>query len=503
MKYASAMKYGGELVNAIECDYDSFKQLVPLCPECKEPVYLRAGGERRSSKGKPYKIGAHWCHFKGVSDEQVASCESRVNGYSEKDKQRIANKARGQRLKLLQRWFWKVWKDNSKSYYMYVKGGHTAREYAPVPDDIIRTLLNNAKSALSNRHDINSRIACEVFDYLSSKKQKPILDDMLKVYETLLAVNIWARLGDDLTIEIAEELLGALTVSDISAIPWNKLFDEEYTQPKNASFTASTMRLAKLKLIKLLRDLAENAGHDEYVKGLLPWRVNRSAPSYGVWADYPLPVNGRYGGVWDEVCDQYGCSQEYIDDEGDAWNVPSDYASRKGWDTSVITKIVDLSPAHPHSINDFTFEDGYSALKGIPNGAEFVADAIVQHKGTVMYAFYLYFDDCIFIDSKLMNPLAKKGVELIPVNAESLLSRESLFLDIDSPHWECTYADGDHGQFNFGPLKEMLECWEFSSEYTKRSAMRQAALNGELRLEDGTESLYIEYAQRNPHEPTH
>lgn len=109
MQYAAAMKYGGELVEAVKCDYDSFKQLVPLCPECKEPVYLRAGCDRKSSKGKEYKIPKHWSHFAGKTPEQVAACENRVNGYTEKDKQRIAAQARGQRLKLLQRWFWAVW----------------------------------------------------------------------------------------------------------------------------------------------------------------------------------------------------------------------------------------------------------------------------------------------------------------------------------------------------------------------------------------------------------
>lgn len=110
MKYAAAMRYGGELVDALECDYSAFKQLVPLCPNCKEPVYLRSGGERVHPKdeNKTVLVRPHWCHFKGISQEQVASCESRVNGYSEKDKQRIAAKARGQRLKLLQRWFWNV-----------------------------------------------------------------------------------------------------------------------------------------------------------------------------------------------------------------------------------------------------------------------------------------------------------------------------------------------------------------------------------------------------------
>jgi hypothetical protein len=112
MKYASAMKYGGELVAAVDCDYDSFKELVPLCPHCKEPVYLRSGGQRESVKGKAYQIGPHWCHFKGISAEQVSGCELRVNDYTEKDRAKIAAQARGQRLKLLQRWFWRALSDS-------------------------------------------------------------------------------------------------------------------------------------------------------------------------------------------------------------------------------------------------------------------------------------------------------------------------------------------------------------------------------------------------------
>lgn len=112
MKYASAMKYGGELVDAVDCDYESFKELVPLCSNCKEPVFLRIGGQRESVKGKAYQIGPHWCHYKGVSKEQVAGCELRVNGYTEKDRAKIASQARGQRLKLLQRWFGRILESN-------------------------------------------------------------------------------------------------------------------------------------------------------------------------------------------------------------------------------------------------------------------------------------------------------------------------------------------------------------------------------------------------------
>ena len=194
MKYASAMKYGGELVNAIECDYDSFKQLVPLCPECKEPVYLRAGGDRKSSKGKPYKIGAHWCHFKGVSDEQVASCESRVNGYSEKDKQRIASKARGQRLKLLQRWMGRIidrnfhescyggiFEDSKDVFYLdwieYVKSVNTS--------DMLDSIKVPAQSHHWGEWTTNQKISKEAFDCLKTKSMRNVASDLIESFYSM------------------------------------------------------------------------------------------------------------------------------------------------------------------------------------------------------------------------------------------------------------------------------------------------------------------------------
>lgn len=196
MKYASAMKYGGELVDAIECDYDSFKQLVPLCPNCKEPVYLRAGGDRTSKKGKPYKIGAHWCHFKGVSDEQVASCESRVNGYSEKDKQRIAAKARGQRLKLLQRWFWSVFVNQNCNPVLM--------EVSMIVDDF-------------DPEDIEDRFLDQSSEYLCNAmnpQNKPTELNGVKQYEWLYSIacqNPWFNNPTIRDVEIAAECIGFLT----------------------------------------------------------------------------------------------------------------------------------------------------------------------------------------------------------------------------------------------------------------------------------------------------
>lgn len=110
MKYAKSLAYGGELIDALECEHADFKRLVPLCPNCSNPVHLRIGGDRISAKGTPYKIGPHFAHFAGKSAEEVAACELRVNGYTQADREQIQKVARGQREKWVRRWLWKVFR---------------------------------------------------------------------------------------------------------------------------------------------------------------------------------------------------------------------------------------------------------------------------------------------------------------------------------------------------------------------------------------------------------
>jgi hypothetical protein len=112
MKTAKSLVYGGELIEAIDCTYEDFKRLAPLCPNCSSPVHLKAGGDRVSIKGKPYKIPQHWAHFAGKSAEEVAACELRVNGYSDEEKEKIQRVARGQREKWIRRWLWRALTDD-------------------------------------------------------------------------------------------------------------------------------------------------------------------------------------------------------------------------------------------------------------------------------------------------------------------------------------------------------------------------------------------------------
>jgi hypothetical protein len=107
MKYAAAMRFGGELVDAAECDYEDYKYLGLLCPECKDPVFLRAAGVRFQNN-KEVKVGAHFCHFQSKDPAIALQCESRVAKYDKADFEKRARQAKGQRLRLLQRWFWTI-----------------------------------------------------------------------------------------------------------------------------------------------------------------------------------------------------------------------------------------------------------------------------------------------------------------------------------------------------------------------------------------------------------
>lgn len=119
MKLAKAMRYGGELIDAVDCDYSDFKKLIPLCPNCGEPVFLRKGSDRVSKLGKEFKIPAHWSHFDSASEEQKAACKARVSSYTEADRQRIQSKARGQRLKLLTSKIEHILTENPSTFFSY------------------------------------------------------------------------------------------------------------------------------------------------------------------------------------------------------------------------------------------------------------------------------------------------------------------------------------------------------------------------------------------------
>lgn len=113
MRYASAMFYGGQLIDAADADKDSYKDLLGLlCPHCKQPVFLKA--EYSGQIGDTgVETPAYFQHFTARNPALSKKCESRVQKYDASEIQRRAAQARNQRLRILQRRFW----DILNSYY--------------------------------------------------------------------------------------------------------------------------------------------------------------------------------------------------------------------------------------------------------------------------------------------------------------------------------------------------------------------------------------------------
>ena len=64
MRYAAAMKYGGQLVDAPDCDYEDYRKLILLCPclNCKEPVFLQEKSTQICD-GQTIIISSHFAYF--------------------------------------------------------------------------------------------------------------------------------------------------------------------------------------------------------------------------------------------------------------------------------------------------------------------------------------------------------------------------------------------------------------------------------------------------------
>lgn len=118
MKQALSARYGGMLIHAMECDYNSFRHLHLLCPNCKRSVFL-VGGKQvepftrhyksgQTSQVKGFSVDPYFAHHPDVSGSEVETCELRVRSMTEGEKQKIQTQSRKQLLKVLHKHFWKI-----------------------------------------------------------------------------------------------------------------------------------------------------------------------------------------------------------------------------------------------------------------------------------------------------------------------------------------------------------------------------------------------------------
>jgi hypothetical protein len=120
MKTASSIRYGGMLVDADECDYDSFKNLGLLCPICKRTVFLvqkstRSASQRKIKDGtkidvRSAEIPAYFAHHPEVDKDTVNDCELRSKQITAIQRLHLETKAHNQRRKIMQSHFWKILK---------------------------------------------------------------------------------------------------------------------------------------------------------------------------------------------------------------------------------------------------------------------------------------------------------------------------------------------------------------------------------------------------------
>lgn len=276
MKYASAMRFGGELVEASECDYEDYKYLGLLCPECKDPVFLRGEGTR-VLKGGEVKVGACFCHFPGKDPSLIAQCENRVKKYTTQEITTIKAKAKGQRLKLLQRWFWQIISSHPKfnnisaadenikrwysgKYYLFQETIDMSTDAfrAKVENkDVVRSLLHFISepkekcnpylftiffAGLENPQDvirqmnlisqadirIHKEICIEVIDFLNGKSQYHLTQSLVELeLKRLFGGTDWESDKNTPLPELVNQLIAGGLIGGIGTVlttPWAEEF---------------------------------------------------------------------------------------------------------------------------------------------------------------------------------------------------------------------------------------------------------------------------------------
>lgn len=100
------MYWGGDIIYAADCDYDSCRDRGTICPYCSSAVHIRAKSER-SIKGKKVLVDAYFAHYKAGSDTDW--CEARAKSAQSKDDiERLKMVAKGQRLELFNNKLWEI-----------------------------------------------------------------------------------------------------------------------------------------------------------------------------------------------------------------------------------------------------------------------------------------------------------------------------------------------------------------------------------------------------------
>ncbi|MBW4674728.1 MAG: hypothetical protein KME52_12060 [Desmonostoc geniculatum HA4340-LM1] len=205
MRLASSIRYGGQLIESVDVDYDDYKRLGLICPECKSPVFLSQKSERAA---------AHFAHFKASDSALVKQCELRVSNYSKEELESKARQAKNQRLKILQRWFWDIYfkhafrEGRTKQTIIQNKSIEQAASRYPIdtsckwfrqliksddakkaiddailaitPQDLGSERVRSLREKLANCEiELHKLICAEIIDFLKVRRNLPLLEKVI------------------------------------------------------------------------------------------------------------------------------------------------------------------------------------------------------------------------------------------------------------------------------------------------------------------------------------
>lgn len=102
MRFAYSIYWGGTVVDANSCDYESSRKLGLHCPFCNEALFLRSAHTRIMPDGSRQQVAASFAHYPGLG----LDCELRAKRpEGEKHIQQLEIHSRNQRLLLFNKHF--------------------------------------------------------------------------------------------------------------------------------------------------------------------------------------------------------------------------------------------------------------------------------------------------------------------------------------------------------------------------------------------------------------
>ena len=215
MRFAYSIYWGGTIVDAEQCDYESSRKLGLHCPFCNEALFLKIGHTRKMPDGSFQKVSPCFSHYPGFGiDCELRAKRPEGEAYIEK----LEIESRNQRLilfnkhfidtvrfrlnlkdenpkikairKILGKQFTKPFADlflkqeitlerikNEAS--QNVKRLRTTTKYVQVPQDIKQELVETVKEVGSYINSKNMSIAQEIALWLQSKSATWSLDRLI------------------------------------------------------------------------------------------------------------------------------------------------------------------------------------------------------------------------------------------------------------------------------------------------------------------------------------